>query len=143
MARRQVGLLRSDPPSAAPAATETFQASIADELAGTVEHLLSTRYAGERPAEEAPAKRVVQTVTAESLLAELATARQARGNEPAARAAEPEPPRRSGSPLARIVAFAAIAVVLLAFACLSPYRDYVPAPLREQVDRALASLNLH
>jgi hypothetical protein len=142
MARRQVGLLRSDPPAVAPATAETFQASIADELTSTVEHLISTRYAAERLAEEAPAKRVMQTVTADSLLAELAAARQARGNEPASRAAEPEPPRRSASPLVRIVAFGVIGIVLLVFACLSPYRDYVPAPLRDHVDRALTSLNV-
>jgi hypothetical protein len=143
MARRQVGLLRSDVPSVAPAATETFQASIADELASTVEHLISTRYAAERLAEEAPAKRVMQTVTSESLLAELAAARQARGNEPATRVAESKPPRRSGSPVVRIVAFGVIGIVLLIFVCLSPYRDHVPAPLRDQVDRALASLHVH
>jgi hypothetical protein len=142
MARRQVGLLRSDLPSVAPATTETFQASIADELASTVEHLLSTRYAAERLAEEAPAKRVVQTVTSESLLDELAVARQARGNEPATRAAEPEPPRRSASPLIRIVAFGVVGIVLLVLVCLSPYRDYVPTPLRDQVDRALARLHV-
>jgi hypothetical protein len=138
MARRQVGLLRSDVRSVAPAATETFKASVADELASTVEHLLSTRYAVERLAEEAPAKRVVQTVTSESLLAELAEARQARGNEPASRVAEPEPSRRSGSPLVRLVAFGGIGIVLLVFACMSPFRDYVPSPVRDQVDVVLA-----
>src|SRR5689334_16200830 len=142
MARRQVGLLRSDASSVAPATTETFQASVADELASTVEHLLSTRYAAERLAEEAPAKRVMQAVTSDTLLAELAAARQARGAEPATPAAEPEPERRSRSPLVRIVAFGVIGIVLLVFVCLSPYRDYVPAPLRDQVDRALASLNV-
>lgn len=143
MARRQVGLLRPDAPPVAPAATETFQASVADELASTVEHLISTRYAAERLAEAAPVKRVMQTVTSDSLLAELATARHASGSEPATRAAQPAPPRRSGSPLARIVGFGVVGIVLLVSACLSPYRDYVPAPLRDQVDRALASLNVH
>jgi hypothetical protein len=136
MARRQVGLQRSSLPPVKPETDGTFQASMANELADTVEHLLSTRYAAQRLAEESPPKRVVQTVTSESLLAELAAARQAQGYQPTSRAAEPEPPRRSGLSLGKILALGGVAVILLVFACLSPFRDYVPSPLRDQVDRA-------
>src|SRR5260221_9285952 len=80
---------RSDPRLGSHEAHGTYQASMADELAGTVEHLLNTRYAAARLAEEIPSRRVVQTITGESLLAELAAARQSRGDHTAPRAAAP------------------------------------------------------
>jgi len=141
MARRQVALQHTS----LPATSEpegTFRASVADELASTVEHLLTTRYAAERLAEEVPATRLVQTVTSESLLAELAAARQAQGHQPVSRGAEPEPTQRSGSSIGKLFALGCIAVVVLVVACKSPLRDYVPSPLRDQVDSALARLNV-
>jgi hypothetical protein len=139
MARRQVGLQRSIP-SATPETTGTFQASIADELASTVEHLLATRYAAVRLAEEGPSKRVVQTITSESLLAELAAARQGQGYQPVSKVADTEPPRRSVSPVVRLMALGCVGVILLTLVCLSPFREYVPLPLRDQVDRITALL---
>ncbi len=98
---------------------ESYQATVADDLAGT-------------------------TVTAESLLAELAAARQSRGGQPRSRPADSEKPRRSGSFLGRTFACACVAMILLTLVCMSPLRDYVPSPLRDHVDRithfALASL---
>ena len=134
-APKQVASRRSDPRLGSHEAHGTYQASMADELAGTVEHLLNTRYAAARLAEEIPSRRVVQTITGESLLAELAAARQSRGDQPASRSADPETPRRSGSFLGRVFAFGCVAVILLTLVCLSPFRDYVPSPLRDQVDR--------
>src|SRR5258707_2577465 len=133
---------RSDPRLGSHEAHGTYQASMADELAGTVEHLLNTRYAAARLAEEIPSRRVVQTITGESLLAELAAARQSRGDQPASRSADPETPRRSGSFLGRVFAFGGVAVILLTLVCLSPFRDYVPSPLRDQVDRVTHLLKL-
>jgi len=115
-------------------------------LAGTVEHVLNSRYSGTR-VPEGPSSRphgVAQTVTAESLLAELAAARQSRGGQPRSRPADSEKPRRSGSFLGRTFACACVAMILLTLVCMSPLRDYVPSPLRDHVDRithfALASL---
>jgi hypothetical protein len=145
-ASRQVASQRSGPRLVAHEAHGTHQASMADELASTVEHLLSTRYAAARLAEEIPTRRVVQAITGESLLAELAAARQSGGGQPASRSADPETPQRSGSFLTRAFAFAGVAVILLTLVCMSPLRDYVPSPLRDQVDRithfALASLGV-
>jgi len=104
-------------------------------LASTVEHLLNTRYAGTRLTEE-PSSRprgVVQTITGESLLAELAAAKESRTDQPQRRA--PETARRSGSFLGRAFACGCVAVILLTLVCMSPFRDYVPSPLRDRVDR--------
>ena len=143
MARRQVALQRSSVPPATPETDGTFQAAVADELASTVEHLLTTRYAAERVAEESQPKRVLQTVTAESLLAELAAAKAARRDQPSSPAPDPKTARRSGSSAGRLFVLGLIAVVLLVMACRSPLKDYVPSPLRDQVDRVLARLNVH
>src|SRR5260370_8239407 len=83
---------RSDPRLGSHEAHGTYQASMADELAGTVEHLLNTRYAAARLAEEIPSRRVVQTITGESLLAELPAARQSRGAQPPSPPSDPHPP---------------------------------------------------
>ncbi|HKW55373.1 MAG TPA: hypothetical protein VJO12_16910, partial [Stellaceae bacterium] len=74
-------------------------------MAGTVEHVLNTRYAGARRGEQAEAKPrgVAPTVTSDSLLAELAAARQSAPREP--RAADPAPPRKSSSGLLRAFLF--------------------------------------
>lgn len=148
MAPRQVASQRSRLPLVSGEAEGTYQASMADELASTVEHLLSTRYAAARLAEEVPSRRVVHTITDESLLAELAAARQSGASHRASsRSDDSEMPRRSGSLLGRVFAFGCVAVILLTLGCLSPFRDYVPSPLRDHVDRithfALARLNVH
>ena len=142
MARRQVALQRSSVLPATPDTDGTFQASMADELASTVEHLLTTRYAGERLAEETQPKRMVPAVTAESLLAELATAKAARGGQPSSIAPDPATPRRSGSSIGKLLVLGCVAVVLVVVACRSPLRDYMPSPLRDQVDSVLARFNL-
>ncbi len=124
------------------ASAASYQAAVADDLAGTVEHVLNSRYSGTRIEEPSSRPRgVVQTITGESLLAELAAAR-ADQPQRASRSGDSETPRRSGSFLGRVFAFGCVAVVLLTLVCLSPFRDYVPSPLRYQVDRVTHLLKL-
>lgn len=101
---------------------------MADELASTVEHLLSTRYAARRLAEESPSTRVVPTVTSESLLAELAAARKSGPAEP--RAVVAEEPRRARSPALRLFAVVGVAMIVYALLMKSPWRDQLPSPDR-------------
>jgi hypothetical protein len=126
MAPKQVASQRSSLPLVSDQTDGTFQASMADELASTIEHLLSVRYAAARVAEELPSRpqRIVHTITSESLMVELAAARQSRPAAP--RTAEPETPRRP-SPALRV--FAVIGFVMIAYALLmkSPWRDQVPS----------------
>lgn len=125
------GLLVRQQPSA-----ESYQAAAADDLAGAVEHVLNSRYSATRVTEEpTPRPRgIMQPVTSESLLAELAAARQSGGDRPRSRSADQEKPRQSGSFLGRTFAFGCVAVILLTLACMSPFREYVPSPLRDSVD---------
>jgi hypothetical protein len=104
----------------------TYQATMADELASTVEHVLSTRYALARVTEQTAAKlqAVAQVVTSESLLAELAAARPSRPSE--LPAAEPEAPRKK-SPLLGLFAFVGCAMILYGLLLKSPWHDQVPS----------------
>jgi hypothetical protein len=134
-------LLVRHPPSA-----ESYQAAVADDLASTVEHLLNSRYSGTRMTQEPSSRpRMAQTITDESLLAELAAARRSGGDRRGSlRTADSAMQRRSSSFLGRAFAGGCVAIILLTLVCMSPFRDYVPSPLREPVDRvtqfALATL---
>jgi hypothetical protein len=117
-------------------AAQSHQAAVADELASVVEHVLSTRYAGARLTEQAEARPrgVAQTVTSDTLLAELAVARQSTPREP--RAAESAAPKKSGSPLLRLFAFVGVAMIVYALLLRSPWHDQVPS-----IDRIVQLLN--
>src|SRR5229473_7617790 len=75
-----------------PSTTASHGPAVADELAATIEHVLGSRYAGGRPVQDsAPKPRLAATaVTGDSLMAELALARQSRSEQNA-----PASPRRS------------------------------------------------
>jgi hypothetical protein len=125
------GLLARQQPSA-----DSYQAAVADDLASTVEHVLNTRYAVGRLTEQTASKlhAVAQVVTSDSLLAELAEARQSTPREPPA--AESAAPRKSGSPLLRLFAFVGVAMIVYALILKSPWRDQVPS-----IDRIVQLLN--
>jgi hypothetical protein len=118
------------------ASAESYQAAVADDLAGTVEHVLNTRYAGARLTQQTASRPhpVAQVVTSESLLAELAAARQSTPSQP--RAIDSATPRRSGSRPARVFAFVAFAMIVYALLMKSPWRDQVPS-----IDRIAHLLN--
>jgi hypothetical protein len=100
--------------------------AIADELATTIEHVMSSRYAGGTVAvaAAAPARPAIKAVTAESLMAELSAARQGK-SERAPRASEPSLPHAKPAPslLDRAFVFAGVALVLGALLFMSPWRD--------------------
>ncbi len=74
----------------------------------------------------------VPTVSAESLLAELAAARRAgAGGHLAPSPEEPETRRKSGSAFGRLLVFGAVAVVLFVVITMSSLRNRVPG-----IDRA-------
>lgn len=109
------------------ASGESYEAAVADDLAATVEHVLSTRYAGARPTDQTASRPhgVAQAITSESLLAELAAARQANPREP--RAADSAPSPKSGSPLLRLFAFAGVATIGYGLLMKSPWHDQIPS----------------
>ena len=82
--------------------------------------------------------RVMPVVTVESLLAELAAAKQARGGQQVASPeGDPKTQPKSRSLAGRVFACVCAAIPLLVLVCMSPYRDYVPSPVRQQVDRVI------
>lgn len=123
---------RAEPPAVIgmppePAATASHQPAAADELAATIEHVLGSRYAG-APAAHASTEKprlVSSTVTVDTLMAELAEARQARvGDTKAAKLRQTvRAPKKATSLLDRAFAMGGIALVVLALLALSPWRD--------------------
>ena len=89
-------------------------------------------------AESSPRSRgVMQEITAESLLAELAAARQSGADQwVPSRPEEAETPRKSGSVFDQALVFGALAVGLFALLTMSPWRDRVP-----QIERITNLLN--
>jgi hypothetical protein len=122
---------RDEPPAVVGAPLDS--AGMADELAATIEHVLGSRYAGTRPAVESapPPRRLGSAVTADSLMAELAAARQARSSDHDNARQLPKSsrvPRKAASLLDRLFAVGGIALVLFALLALSPWRDSLPLP---------------
>jgi hypothetical protein len=115
-----------------PATAASLQPVIADELAATIEHVLGSRYASCRPVQDpTPKARLVTTeVTADSLIAELALARQSRSgeSEPAPSRQSSRAPKKPMSLLDRVFALGGVALVLFALLALSPWRDSVLSP---------------
>jgi hypothetical protein len=115
-----------------PAATASHQPAAADELAATIEHVLGSRYAGARaaPASTEKPRLAAATVTADTLMAELAEARQARvGDTKAATLRRTvRAPKKATSLLDRAFALGGVALVLFALVALSPWRDSVLPP---------------
>jgi hypothetical protein len=115
-----------------PATAASLQPVIADELAATIEHVLGSRYATGRPAQDpTPKARLVTTeVTADSLIAELSLARQSRSGEskPAPSRQSSRAPKKPMSLLDRAFALGGVALVLFALLALSPWRDSVLSP---------------
>ena len=118
-------------PEEEPAASH--QPAAADELAATIEHVLGSRYASGRQAQNStPAPRAIvgSAVTADSLLAELALARQSRAEESgstsrrATRSSDPSrAPKKPTSLVDRAFAFGGLALIVFALLALSPWRD--------------------
>jgi len=115
-----------------PPATASHQPAAADELAATIEHVLGSRYAGARaaPASTEKPRLTSSTVTADTLMAELAEARQARvGDTKAATLRRTvRAPKKATSLLDRAFALGGVALVLFALVALSPWRDSVLPP---------------
>ena len=124
--------LADEPPAvigmpAEPAAAASHRPAAADELAATIEHVLGSRYAGARAAlvtTEKP-RLATSTVTVDTLMAELAEARQARiGDTKASTLRQTvKPPKKTTSLIDRAFAMGGVALVLLALLALSPWRD--------------------
>lgn len=116
---------REEPPAVVGVPVDS--AAVVDELAATIEHVLSSRYASTRPApDSAPKPRLVASaVTADSLMAELKEARQARAGQgkPAAPLDSVHPARKAPSLFDRVFALGGIALVLFVALLLSPWRD--------------------
>jgi len=113
-----------------PLPTPSHQPAAADELAATIEHVLVSRYASKRPVQE-PAKPhlAISAITADSLMAELAQARQSRTEGAASTSRQASrPPKKPASALDRMFAFGGIALVLFALLALSPWRDSFLSP---------------
>jgi hypothetical protein len=110
-----------------PTATASHQPAAADELAATIEHVLGSRYAGTRaaPASTEKPRLVASTVNANTLMAELAEARQARvGDSKASTLRQTvRAPKKVTSLLDRAFAMGGVALVLFALLALSPWRD--------------------
>lgn len=114
---------------------ESYEAAVAEDLAGTVEHILNSRYSGTRaPEEPAKPRAAMREITSDSLLAELAAAREA--NPRQHHVAEPEKAPRKRSPALRLFAFIGFAMIGYGFLLKSPWRDQVPS-----VDRILQLLH--
>jgi hypothetical protein len=117
-------------------AAASHQPAAADELAATIEHVLGSRYASGRQAQNStPTPRVIvgSAVTADSLLAELALARQARSEEGGTRrrtgSSDPSrAPKKPTSLVDRAFAFGGLAIILFALLALSPWRDSFLSP---------------
>ena len=110
-----------------PAATASHQPAVADELAATIEHVLGSRYTGTRaaPASAEKPRLAPSSVNADTLMAELAEARQARvGNTKAATLRQTvRAPKKASSLLDRAFAMGGVVLVLFALLALSPWRD--------------------
>jgi hypothetical protein len=115
-----------------PAATASHQLAAADELAAAIEHVLGSRYAGApaAPASTEKPRLVTSTVTVDTLMAELAEARQARvGDTKAATLRQTvRAAKKPTSLLDRAFAMAGVALVLFALLALSPWRDSFMPP---------------
>src|SRR5690242_4283476 len=115
-----------------PAATASHQPAAADKLAATIEHVLGSRYTGIRaaPVSAEKPRLVSSTVNADTLMAELAVARQARiGDTKAATLRQTvRAPKKASSLLDRAFAMGGVALVLFALVALSPWRDSVLPP---------------
>jgi hypothetical protein len=119
-------------------AAASHQPAAADELAATIEHVLGSRYASGRQAQNStPTPRVIvgSAVTADSLLAELALARQARSEEGSSTtrrltgSSDPSrAPKKPTSLVDRAFAFGGLAIILFALLALSPWRDSLLSP---------------
>ena len=114
-------------------ATASHQPAAADELAATIEHVLGSRYAGMRAAAPASTEKprlAASTVTADTLMAELAEARQARiGDTKAATLRQTvRAPKKAASLLDRLFAMGGVALVLFALLAISPWRDSILPP---------------
>jgi hypothetical protein len=133
---RKVAALSSGLLKQQQASAESHQAAAADDLASTVEHVLGSRYAGARAAEQTASKPqfVAQTVTSASLLAELAVAKASRPSEP--RVADAVTSSKRRSPLLGLFAFVGCAMILYGFLLKSPWHDQVPS-----IDRIMQLLN--
>ena len=112
---------------AEPAAITSHQPAAADELAATIEHVLGSRYAGARaaPVPTEKARLATSTVTADTLMAELAEARQARiGDTKASTLRQTvKPAKKTVSLVDRAFAMGGVALVLFVLLALSPWRD--------------------
>jgi hypothetical protein len=115
-----------------PATTATLRPAVADDLAATIEHVLGSRYASGRPIQDsAPKPRLVATaVTGDSLMAELAQARQSRSeqSEPKSSRRSSRGPKKAPSFLDRAFTFGGLALILFALLALSPWRDSFLSP---------------
>lgn len=105
---------------------QSYEAAVADDLAGAVEHILNSRYSGTREP-DAPAKprAAMREITSASLLAELAAAREA--NPQPQHVAEPETAPRKRSPALKLFAFIGFAIIGYGLLLKSPWRDQVPS----------------
>jgi hypothetical protein len=111
-----------------PATVPSRQPAAADELAATIEHVLGSRYSGVRqaaPESETKPRVVGAAVTFDTLMAELAEARQARvGDTKAAVLRQTvRPPRKTRSLVDRAFAMGGVALVLFALFALSPWAE--------------------
>jgi len=114
-----------------PSTTASHGPAVADELAATIEHVLGSRYAGGRPVQDSAPKRLAATaVTGDSLMAELALARQSRSeqNAPASPRRSSRGPKKAPSFLDRAFTFGGLALILFALLVLSPWRDSFLSP---------------
>jgi len=114
-----------------PVTTASHQPAVADELAATIEHVLGSRYASGRPIQEsAPKPRLAAAVTGDTLMAELALARQSRSeeSEPASPRQSSRKPKKPASVLDRAFTFGGLALILFALLVLSPWRDSFLSP---------------
>ena len=110
------------------AAAPSHQPAAADELAATIEHVLGSRYSGVRratPESETTPRAVGSPVTVDTLMAELAEARQARvgGTKAATLRQTMRAPKKTTSLLDRAFAMGGVALVLFAVLALSPWRE--------------------
>jgi|SRR5690348_9004628 hypothetical protein len=132
--RKVAGLSSSVPVPEQPQA-ESYEAAVADDLAGAVEHVLNSRYSGTRaPEEPAKPRAAIREVTSDSLLAELTAAREANPQQP--QVAEPEQAPRKRSPALPLFAFIGFAMIGYGLLLKSPWHDQVPS-----LDRILQLLH--
>ena len=124
---RKVAALSSGLRERQQASAESHQAAAADDLASTIEHVLSSRYAGAPATEQTASKPqfVAQTVTSDSLLAELGVAKASRPSEP--RVADAVTSSKRRSPLLGLFGFVGCAMIVYGFLLKSPWHDQVPS----------------